>query len=148
MPLQSIEPGSVILNKTFVHTLLNLGDDTVGAAGPLVGALPRLTTYEGTISPTTPFATLIQAALGGAETTPLTFTPAFNLGSDKASKKTQIELLAGAAPTSETVTAALIVNAADDDWIAAFPFANGVLIEPDGGVSVDAFLPWGMTPSL
>lgn len=149
MPFSIQKNTRVVWNRAALEELIGLGDDTVGAAGPLVGAVARLTTATVTVNQDTLNAALTKAALLGTSTVALTFSPIVNIGTTQIGKKTQIEVVAGADPTSETITGALVMNAAADDWLAFAPLpeAIGIAIEGDG-LSLDVTLPFPFSPTV
>lgn len=144
---ESVEPGQCIYNPTYLKTLIELGADTVGAAGPLVGSLARLVKNAEPLDSSAVLGDFELAALLGTSTVALTYTGAFNLIGEKVGIKTQIEVIAGAAPTAEEVTGALIVNAAADDWIAYWSFGAVDIAEEGDGVSCDAIMPYDLEPT-
>lgn len=137
----NVQAGKTVVNRAIARGLADLGDDTVGAAGPLVGALKRFFTEPETVTPGTVYADFTFAVLAGADTVPATFTPALNNGAKKVAKKTQIEAVAGSGQTEESIRGAVIVNAADDDWLIAKQFNDAVDVAVEGdAVSTDITL--------
>lgn len=143
MGFEVLENGYCLWNRTFLRAFVNLGDDTVGAAGPLDGTLHRFTTDTITHTQDSALEDFTLADLAGSSTVALTYEGPVNLGTTQVGKKTQIENIAGADPTVEGLTGVLVVNAAADDWVCywKFPAAVGIAIEGDG-VSVDFNVPF------
>lgn len=147
--LNSLETTRAIIKRSVARTWLNLGDDTVGAAGPLDGSLIRFYTDPSDPTPDSAIGDFTLANLAGSSTVALTYTEPANLSGGKVAKKTQIEEIAGSGQTSEDIKGALIVNAAADDWIACFPFNQAVNVAQEGdGISLDALLTMNVDVNL
>ena len=148
MAFESVDPGQCIFNPTMLKALIELAADDTGAAGPLDGSLARLVTNAEPLDSSADLGDFTQGALLGASTVALTYTGAFNLLGEKVGIKTQIEAIAGAGPTEEEITGALIVNAAADDWLAYWSFGAVDIASEGDGVSVDAILPFELEPTF
>lgn len=138
---------TLVVCKPTASTLLALGSDTVGAAGPLVGAKFKLFKDNITLTPATELADLgTLATLAGAGVA-LTFTAPVNVDADTIAIKAQAEAIAGADPTVEDVRGVAVVNAAADQLLAAYKFPDPVSIAQEGDyISADLLFKLPMRP--